>query len=81
MAGQLEAAHEQLTDEVADVQRIGGRIETDVQPDVALGKPSGEHRSVSGVVDQTTGVEFGKQIHSGAPCCHATLRFPRPIRR
>jgi hypothetical protein len=32
-ARELEAAHEQLPDEVADVQRVGGRIEADVEPD------------------------------------------------
>ena len=44
VTGELEAAHEQLADEVADVQRVGRRIEPDVQADVALGQPGSRAR-------------------------------------
>ena len=69
VAGELEAAHEQLADEVTDVQRVGRRIEPDVQADVALGQPRRECVAIGGVVDEPAGVEFGEQIHSGSPCC------------
>ena len=63
MTGKLEAAHEQLADEVADVQRIGRRIEADVQPDASRGQARGERIAISRVVDEPTGVEVGKQVH------------------
>ena len=62
--GELEAAQEQLADEVADVQRVGGGVEADVDPDVALGEARRERVAVGGVVDQSTGVEVGEQVHT-----------------
>ncbi len=64
MPGELKAAHEQLADQVAGMQGIRCRIEPDVQPHVALGQARGERVAIGGVVNEPTGVEFGKQIHT-----------------
>ena len=72
VTGELEAAHEQLADEVPGVQRVGRRVEPDVQADVALGQPGAERVAFGGVVNEPAGVEFGKQIHSSAPCCQVS---------
>jgi hypothetical protein len=79
MSGQLEATHEQLADEVTGVQRVGRWIEADVQPDVALGETGGQQVAIGRVVNEPAGVEFGKQIHSGAPCCQVSAAFTHEI--
>ncbi len=66
MAGELESTHEQLADEMTDVQRISRRVEPDVEPDVAFGETRREHLAVGGVVNEPAGIEFGKQIHTAS---------------
>ena len=54
MSGELEAAHEQLADEVPDVQRVGGRVEADVEADRTTREARRERGTVGRVVDEAT---------------------------
>ena len=59
----LEAAEDQLPEEVAGVEAVGGGVEADVDADRTVGEPLGQSVAVGGVVDQATGVEVGEQVH------------------
>ena len=63
MPGQLETAQTELTHEVPDVQRVGCRVESDVDADRSRLQPPGECRAVGAVVDEATGLEVGEQVH------------------
>ncbi|MEZ5248514.1 MAG: hypothetical protein R2713_04610 [Ilumatobacteraceae bacterium] len=60
---ELEATHEQLTDQVADVERVGRGIEADVEPDRSLGEPGAQGAEIGGTVDEATCLEVVDQIH------------------
>ena len=80
MTGQLEPTHEQLADEVTDVQRVGGGVEADVQADGTLGEPCTQCGEVGGVVNEATRLKVVEQIHR-APCCQVLPCFAQPIHR
>lgn len=80
VTGKLEAAHEQLTHEVAHVQRVGGGVEPDVHPHRPLIEARLQGSAVGGVVKQATGFEVGEQIHSGSNVARSALPFPHDIR-
>ena len=66
VAAELEAAQPELAHQVADVQRVGGRVEPDVDADRAVGQARTEERLVGRVVDQAAGVQVGEQVHAAA---------------
>ena len=72
--GELEPAQTELTHQVADVQRVGGRVEADVDADRSGLQAGGERREIGAVVDQTTGLEIGDQVHVAEPYSAAWCR-------
>ena len=90
VAGELEAAQRELAHEVAGVQRVGGRVEADVDPDRPVAEAAGEGGAVGRVVDQSTRVEVGQRSIGGhharsgtdspaqdsqQPWCHQSTAF------
>ena len=74
VAGELEAAQPELAHQVADVQRVGGRIEADVDADRSARRGAARARLVGRVVDEPTGVEVGERGPYGV----TMLRRARP---
>lgn len=72
MTSQLETTHEQLTDEVTDVQRIRRGVEADVQTDRPLRQTPTQCAQVGCVVDEATRVQVVEQIHM-------TPMLPAPV--
>ncbi len=64
VTGHLEPAQTELAHQVADVQRIGGGIEADVDTDRPLVETRPEELQVGRVVDQPTPAEIVDQVHS-----------------
>jgi len=62
--GQLEPAQRQLAEQVAEVERVGGGIETDIHPDRPVGQALGQRLEVGGVVDQPTSLQVGDDVHT-----------------
>ena len=50
------------------MQRISGRVKTDIDPDRTRIQTRRKLRSISGVVNQPTGLELGSEIHTGISC-------------
>ena len=74
--GQLEAPQRHLAEQVAGVERVGGRVEADVHPDRALAQALRERGAVGGVVDEAAGLEVGEEVHSDRPCWQLGRALP-----
>src|SRR5690606_27740111 len=77
VAGELEPSQAELAEQVPDVQRIGGRVEPDVDPDRPFRQPGPEELQVRRIVDQPTRGEVVDQVHGRTDDATTTL----PIRR
>ncbi len=62
MAGELEAAQRDLTEQVADVEAVGRRIEPDVDTDGTGRQASGQRGPVGRVLHEAAGLELGEQV-------------------
>lgn len=63
MARKLHTAQHQLTEQVADVQRISGWIETHVDTHRVFRQARTELVGCSRVVEETTFGQFGEDVH------------------
>jgi hypothetical protein len=59
----LKSAHEELTNQVPHMQRVGRRIEPDVERDGRCAKSGSESVAVGGVMNEAAGGQIAKQIH------------------
>lgn len=78
MTFDLEAPQEELAHEVAGVQRVGRRVEADVQTERALRQTGRERVTIGGVVYEPASVEVGEEIHR-PPCCHDRAPSLAPV--
>ena len=60
----LKAAEREERDEVADMERVGGRIKAAIECDRAGSEARGEHREVGAVGEEATPAEFVKNGHA-----------------
>lgn len=65
MSRHLETTQSDLTHQVSDVQRISRGVKSHVDPDGRIIQTCGECVSIRRVVDQSPGLEIGKQTSSG----------------
>ena len=83
---QLEAAQEQLADEVTHVERVGGGIEPHVERHRSLREAGRQRGPISGVVDESTRGEVVEKVHTrtmlpGGTSDHSTVStHPRALR-
>ena len=64
VARELEAPERDLADQVAGVERIARRVESDVDADGAVREPLGQRIAIGGVVDEAASVEVSEQVHA-----------------
>ncbi len=65
MSRQLKASQANLSEQMSDVEGVGGRVETDVHADRATRQSRTEGVTVGRVVQQSSRLEFSEQIHAG----------------
>ena len=64
MAGLLETAKVHLAHKMTHMQGIRGWVKADVNSNGALRKSGREGNAIGGVVNESTSVEVGEQVHS-----------------
>ena len=60
----------ELTEQVADVEAVGGRVEADVHADRSRGQPGAQRLEVGRVVDQPRGLRGRRADPWRRPWCH-----------
>ena len=63
VAGDLHPAKPDLTEEMADVERVCGGVEADVDTHPPVPQPRDERVTVGRIVDESAGVQLTQQIH------------------
>ncbi len=63
MASHLKAPESDLSHQVADVQRIGGRVEPHIDPDRTRVETGLQELEVGRVVNQAAGTEIVDEVH------------------
>ena len=58
MSCQLKPPERELTEKMADMERVGGRVEAHVHTDISLTQAASKCGGVRGVMDQTAGAQL-----------------------